>query len=309
MTIQKSLLTLLFATFICFIGQASNLSATEDPENQDANADEIADWIKQLGSESLIERQKARENLTEAGQAAVPALAQAALSDERKIIELSIDVLGDITHKSEDEEAKEAAKITLEMLAESEQPSTADRAKLALDAEQGGGIQAFPGWDKPGSEFARGGGGVNRSVSVTNINGVKTITVKENGITTTLQDMAGGKIRVTVEGGEKPKQFVAQDLDDLKKKDESAFALYQQQANGGLAGFGGLGGFGNLGLGGNMQANGNAAQAGQINFAGANAAEVRQRIIQQLLDLKERMAGNPVMQEMLDEQIKQLGGK
>lgn len=292
-------------------------------ENKETNVDQtkIEAWIEQLDADSLTKRQEARKQLTKAGQIAIPALAKAALSDKRDVIAHSIDILSEIVKNSEDAEAKKAANVVLETLAESEKPSTAQRAKLALEAKKDNGIQAFPGWDKPGSEFAGGGLGrnVNRRVSVSNFNGVKTISITEAGTTTVLQDEPSGAIRVRITGGEKPKEFVAKNLDDLKKKDPAVHALYQQHAGSARVNVFGmsrrLGGFGRgavFGPGGafangaNLAGNpafGNA-QGVVGNAAGGNAAN--QLMIQQLTDLKNRMAGNALMQQMLDQQIKEL---
>lgn len=270
----------------------------------------IEKWIEQLGADSLTQRQKARTELTKAGQTAIPALTKAALSDQRDLIAHSVDILADIAKGSDVAETRKAATVALEMLSESDKPSTAERAKLALRAEKDGGIQAFPGWDKPGGEFA-GNSFVNRSVSVSNINGMKTITVKEAGKTTTIQDQPAGRIGVRITGDGEPKQFVAKNLKQLKKKDPAAFALYQQfggnaggqnLANFGFGGFGLPGGFGN-----NMNIIANGAPAnGRVDINNAAAATAQQTMIQQLTELKKRMAGNPQLQQLLDQQIKEL---
>lgn len=271
----------------------------------------IGKWIEQLDANSLTKRQKARRELTKAGQAAIPALAKAALSDKRDLITHSIDILAEIAKTSDVAETKKAATVALEMLSESDKPSTAERAKLALQAEKDGGIQAFPGWDQPGGEFAGGNRFSDRSVSVSNINGMKTITIKEAGKTTMLQDQPSGGIGVRITGDGEPKQFAAANLDELKQKDPAAFALYQQYggnaggqriANFGFGGFGLPGGFGNNMnmIAGGAQANGPA----DINNAGAGTA--KQMMIQQLTEMKKRMAGNPAMQQLFDQQIKDL---
>ena len=275
---------------------------------EDVDQAEIEEWIKQLDADSLTKRQTARRELTEAGQNAIPALTKAALSDKREVIVYSIDILSDIAKSSDQADTQQAATVALEMLSESDKPSTAQRAKTALDAKKGSGIQAFPGWDKPGSEFAGNGRAANRSVSVSNINGIKTITVRDAGKTTTLQDQPSGAIRVqtTVDG--KPKEFLAKDLDELKKKDPEAHALYTQHSGNargmnffGVRGFGQNGVFGN---GANMAQVPANPRALDINAAGAGFAN--QMMIQHLTELKRRMAGNPQMQQLLDQQIKEL---
>ncbi len=289
---------ILWATFVLLCSPAPLFA-----QQGDVNQASIQQWIEQLDADSLTKRQEARSQLTKAGQAAIPALAKAAISEKRGLIVHSIDILAELRSQSEDEDTKSAATIALKMLAESDSPSTAQRAKLALDAKKDDGIQAFPGWDQPGTEFA--GNAANRSVSVSSMNGIKTITVKEGGKTTTLQDQRSGAIRVKIEGVGDPKEFVAKDLDELKQKDPAAFAIYQQHGGnaGGLnvANFNGFGqaGFGDLGNFARNQAVGKAN-----DDAGTNPAS--QIMIQQLKELKKRMAGHPQMQEILNQQIKDL---
>ncbi|MEM1069832.1 MAG: hypothetical protein AAGI63_13105 [Planctomycetota bacterium] len=264
----------------------------------------IAKWIEQLDADSLTKRQKARTELIQSGKAAIPALTKAALSDKRDLIVHSIDILAEIRIKSEDADTKKAAGLALTVLSESNKPSTAQRAKLALEAKKDTGIQAFPDWDKPGAEFGgnRFGNAANRSVSVSNINGVKTITVKEAGKTTTLQDQPSGSIRVQITGGDQPQEFVVKNLDELKEKDPAAFALYKQHGSNA----GGMGmnfpGLGRLGMIRNF--GGNQAQANNLNMAGGNAAN--QMMIQQLSELSKRMNGMPEIKQLLDQQIKEL---
>ena len=112
-----------------------------------------------------------------------------------------------------------------------------------------------------------------------------------------------------IAGEGQPKQFTAKNLDELKKKDPAAFALYQQY--GGNAGGQAMINFGRMGLpgrfGNNMKIMGNGVQANgpvDVNIAGARNAN--QMMIQHLNELKRRMAGNPVMQQILDQQIKDL---
>ena len=283
-----------------------SLGSMQDKERKDQ--EQIETLVQQLNDSSLTKRAEARQKLREFGQSAIGPLTAAALSDKRELITQSIDILADIKDKSADEASANAAKIALETLAESEKPSTADRAKLALSSEKDGGIKAFPGWDKPTSEFnGNMGAGMNRSVSVSSVNGIKTITVKENGIITVIQDLAGGKIGVEKTGGEKPIKFVAKNLDDLKKKDESAFAIYQQQGNG--MQMRGFEQFGNL-LG--QIENGNRGKAKAVAVESdiettGDAATLM--LIQQLTRMKLRLPENHQMQTMLDKQIAELKGK
>ena len=271
----------------------------------------IAKWIEQLDGDSLTKRQQARRELTRAGQTAIPALTKAALSEKRDLIAHSIDILAAIAEGSGDADTEKAAKVALEVLSESDKPSTSERARLALQAEKSGGIQAFPGWDQPGGEFAGGNRFANRSVSVSNMNGLRTITIKEAGKTTTIQDQPQGKMQVRITGEGEPKQFLVANAEELKKKDPAAFALHEQYggnaggqnfANFGFGGIGLKGAFGN-----NLNMMANRVQADvPVQNNNAGAFEAKRMLIEQLTELKKRMAGNPVMQQILDQQIREL---
>jgi hypothetical protein len=312
-------------------GQETDVAAEPDAESA-----KLESMIDQLSESSLTKRRKAKEALVEADSKAIPLLAKAALSDKRELIVYSLEVLGTLMEKSTSEETRKAARITLQMLSESDQRSTADRAKQILGSKVDEGIEAFPGWDDRNSDFAGGGGG-GRNVSVSSVNGAKTIRVEEGGRVTTLRDEARGRIRVSIEDGDKKKQFVARNLEDLKKKDADAGALYEEQSNGvssssnsnvsggvpqggfsgGFAGgsFSGgfAGGVNGGGLNGGMQqgmGNFNAKQFGGA-FGGnagnaANDQAGKLMMIQQLEELKRRMGDNPAMTQMLDAQIQAL---
>ena len=322
---------LLFATLMTLLG-SSAIYADEKPAPDETSATEkkratdkkraakekpseatpathIDDWVAQLGSERLTERSKAEKRLVAAGKQAIPALAKAALAGNRATIEKSIDVLGKLA-QSKDEETKEAARITLQMLSESDQPSTAERAKVALSTKEADGIKPFEGWDKPGNPFA-GGGNMNRSVSMSNINGLRTISVKEGPLETTLQELRGGRILAQITGGEEPVELIAKNAEDLKQKLPDAAALYEQYTSGNQAGnqgpamlFPGFN-FGNM-TGGQQTFNSSVTIQGGGIGGNLDSQEMLRR---QLTELKVRMKGNPAMQQMLDQQIRALSGE
>lgn len=294
---------LLFATVLIqwgiSDGQADDrLAAGTQPQ-------QINEWVSQLGHERLTERIKAEKQLITAGKEAIPALAKAALAGNRVSIEKSIDVLGKLA-QSKDKETREAARITLQMLSESDQPSTAERAKIALNTKEADGIKPFEGWDQPGNQFA-GGGQVNRSVSVSNINGLRTINVKEGPIETTIEELRTGKLRAQITGGEKPVELVAKNAEDLKKKLPKAAALYEQYTVGQQGPGMQFSGFGFGNLAGSQQAFSSniTVQGTAINGNGGNSEMLKQ----QLTELKKRMTGNPLMQQLLDQQIRALSGE
>lgn len=280
-------------------------ATTEEPADKSADEPksdgqqpnpELEKLVEQLNEASLTKRRKARTQLREAGADAIPYLAKAALSGKRDAIASAIEILGEIHRDSKDEAAREAAKVTLEMLADSDQPSTAERAKRMLSVKKADGIEAFPEWNDPKSEFA-GGGGMNRSISVSSINGMKTIRVEEGGKITTIRDERRGAIRVITEEGEEKREIVARNADDLKTKDPAAYELYSQQSNG----FGGAGMFPGFPGGGQFQfGNGVAGGNAQIN---GNNQMAQEMMVKQLEELQKRFAGNPQMQQALQQQI------
>ena len=296
---QFSLLFLIVIT-----ASSSSVSHADDQPAETMQANQIDELVTQLGDERLTERIKAQKQLIAAGKDAIPSLAKAALSGNRATIEKSIDVLGKLAH-SEDEETKNAARITLQMLSESDRPSTAERAKIALNTKEADGIKPFEGWDQPGNQFA--GGGQNRSVSVSNINGLRTINVKEGPLETTIQELPTGKIRARITGGEKPVELLASNAKDLKKKLPEAAALYEQYTSNQKGTGMQLPGFGFANAAGGQQAFSSTVniQGGGIAGNGAGNEILRK----QLTELKKRMANNPAMQQLLDQQIRALSGE
>ncbi|MFN9718930.1 MAG: hypothetical protein ACK58L_09575 [Planctomycetota bacterium] len=286
---------------------AEQPKADDEKPKPDAEAkpNEIDELVAELDHERLTKRQQAQKKLLGMGKAAIPALAKAALSGRRETIEKSIDVLAKLA-QSKDEDTKDAARVTLQMLSESEQPSTADRAKLALNSKELDGIKPFEGWDNPGNEFA-GGGQRNRSVSVSSVNGVRSIHVKEGGRETSIQELAGGKLFVSITGGEEPLELTVKNLDDLRKKHPEAAALYEQYADARVpAGFNFQGmpfGKPNGGFeGGNANVFGNGIAIGHGVAGNGNLGNANQMLIRHLEELKERMT-DPAMQAMIDQQI------
>ncbi|MEZ6057875.1 MAG: hypothetical protein R3C01_14340 [Planctomycetaceae bacterium] len=295
--------SLLLVTLMTLCG--ISLSAADEKPVEATQPQQIDEWVSQLGHERLTERIKAEKQLINAGKEAIPALAKAALAGNRDTIEKSIDVLGKLA-QSQDDETKEAARITLKMLSESDQPSTADRAKIALNTKEADGIKPFEGWDKPGNQFA-GGGQRNRSISVSNINGLRTINVKEGALETTIQELQGGKILAQITGGEKPVELLANNAQDLKEKLPETAALYEQFTSGrqGPAMLFPAFGIGDV-------VGGQQAFTSSVNIQGGGTdgnLDTQEMLRKQLIELKNRMGGNPAMQQLLDQQIRALTGE
>lgn len=315
------------------VPQDKKSSETLVEPQKDIKGIEIEAWVEQLNEPSLTKRRKAKESLVKSDAASIPYLAKAALSDKRELIVYSLEVLGTLMEKSPNEETRKAARTTLQMLSECPQPSTADRAKQILNTKVGDQIEAFPAWNDPNSGFGNNFG-AKRSVSASNNNGVKTIRIEEDGKITTFRDEPKGAIRVAIEEAGKKKEFVAKNLADLKKKDPESHALYEEHSKGlggGMAFAGGFpqGGF-NMNFGGAANIGGQqfnqfgpmplngVAGFNQQNFQGGvvgNAGNLgsdeasKEMMIQQLEELKKRLADNPAMSQMLETQIQSLKSK
>lgn len=320
------------------VPQDKKSSDTLVEPQKDIQGIEIEAWIEQLNEPSLTKRRKAKEALVQTDAASIPYLAKAALSDKRELIVYSLEVLGTLMEKSPHEETRKAARTTLQMLSESPQPSTSDRAKQILNTKVGDQIEAFPAWNDPNSGFGNNFG-VKRSVSASNNNGVKTIRIEEDGKITTFRDEPKGAIRVSIEEAGKKKEFVAKSQADLKKKDPGSHALYEEHskglggamafaggfpqggfpANGFNMNFGGaanIGGqqfnqFGPMpvnGMAGFNQQNFQGGVVGNVGNLGSDDAS-KEMMIQQLEELKKRLADNPAMTQMLEVQIQSLKSK
>ena len=95
---------------------------------------------------------------------------------------------------------------------------------------------------------------------------------------------------------------IAPNAADLQKRLPEVYKLYKQYTSppGITPGFGQFGGF----PFGNANAAGNANGGQAISFNTTGQGPANQAMLQQLKELKRRMAGNPTMQQLLDQQIK-----
>ncbi len=197
--------------------------------SKDAPADAVGPLIEQLDDDAFSKREAASRKLTEAGKTAIPALAEAALGDSLEVSTRSMRILRDLL-ESPDEETKTAARKALEKIAESNHPSSSPRAKEAIRPEA-----ELPVWQPGNIAIA-----VRNSISVSNVNGVKTISVSENGRKIKIQDdpKKGIKVEVTeTKGGKQVTRTTeAKNADELKKKNKEAFDLYKQYGKGGAMG-------------------------------------------------------------------------
>lgn len=211
-------------------------------EATDATSDEGDRLAARLSSDDFAERRKAADGLVRLGAAGIDAVARAARAGDRETALHCLDVLGRL-QKSDDESARNKAADALKSLAESQDAAIAQRARGLLDKPEGGGalqqpnvaVQGFPVQIQivQGNAQAFGlGGGNQRQIAVTNVNGQRTIKAVENGKTVEITDRDGKDIAMKVveevDGQKKTTEYKAADLDELKKKHADAAKLYEQ---------------------------------------------------------------------------------
>lgn len=234
------------------------------PPAAQANADDIAKWIKELDADNFADRQAAGENLFTAGKAAIPALTEAATGESLEVTVRSIDLLQRFA-ESENQSLKDAAKVGLEKIARSDKASATRRAKQALHPEEDEQQQQQPGGLSVGRlQIQLGGmpgalGGANvRSVQMSNNNGVQEIEAQEGDRKVKISTAADGSIKMEItdkeNGKDVTKKFTAKNADELKKKAPKAYETYKEYAEGKNAGMGvlQLAPVGPLGLGNGM---------------------------------------------------------
>ncbi len=222
---------------------------------------EIAQWIKDLDSDTFATRQTAADMLVQTGKPAVDPVAEAAVGKSLEVTMQSIGVLRRLM-QSTDAATHDAAKDALEQLAKSESAASVP-AKEALKPPPtpandqgnfglgningrirvlgGGNIQIAPGGNiqlLPGGNFQgnlpAGGMQVIR-IQGNNVNQNRTVDVNENGKRTHITEDANGievKVTESVGGNEKTDTFKAKDADELKKKFPEAHKLYEKYVNG-----------------------------------------------------------------------------
>ncbi|MCH5374347.1 MAG: hypothetical protein JJ992_10235, partial [Planctomycetes bacterium] len=127
--LPKLLMCLLFAS-IPYFPVAQGAAADAGPAS--AKAEEIASWIRQLDSNRFAERKGASQKLEAAGQAAIPALASAAVGDSREVTLRALDILRKHFQVG-DESTKAAASDALKEIAAGDHASAARRAKDILN--------------------------------------------------------------------------------------------------------------------------------------------------------------------------------
>lgn len=285
----------------------SSAGAADEKETPDAK--QIERWIKELNGRQLAPRMKAREELVKAGAASVPSLVVAAGSDNADVREKAVSVLG-VLLESKDKDAKEAAVAALQLLAESELPTVADLAKRVMRSSRVPGIAPEP--EPEQSSFSR--------VSVSVVNGVKTIDAEEDGRKVHIHEDPAEGIEIEIVEGDETTKLKVKDAAELKKKNPKAHKVYEQFT----AGKNGNAGANALRLrvgpgGGNINGQssfsfssgfsfGNNQDQANANFNINNAVpeDHMNLLIEHLEELKDRLPDNAELHRMIDEQIRQL---
>jgi len=192
------------------------------------SAEEIARWIEQLDADEFSRREKATAKLTAAGEAAIAALTESATSDRLEVSGRSVRILRELL-QSPHAKTKAAAKEALEKIARANHPTSSPRAEEAIR----------PPAEAP-APWPAGIVLTTTSVSVKNVNGVKEITVSENGRKISIKDDPKQGIQVEItetKGGRQVTRTVqAKDAEDLKKQDKEAYDLYKQYSQGNAGG-------------------------------------------------------------------------
>lgn len=240
----SSLWTLWFAALgaapLCL---ATDRDATKSrPTASTASAEQMAGWIRQLDSPRFAERTEATRQLEEAGKAAFPALAEAALGDSREVTLRAIEILR--KHSLEgDELTKTAAKECLQKIAASEHASAARRAKDALKPPQsppsvpnvrlGPIMPNLPiGQQQIQVQIQVNAFGGNQTRRIKISNGVRQIEVTENDLQVKITEDAQGGIQMEVtrkkDGKENTEKYAAKSVDELKKTHPDAGQLYEK---------------------------------------------------------------------------------
>jgi hypothetical protein len=227
-----------------------------DAAKTPAKADDVHQWAKDLDSDIFTTRQEAGRKLFEAGKEAVGPLSAAATGKSLEVTNAAVDILRRLSQSTEPA-TREAAKASLEKLAQGTNATAAGLAKEALAPPRspnaqpgapniggniqlgGGGIQIFGGGIGGNIQIAPGGGGAIQVFRIqANANGGnRSIDVDDNGKKVHIQeDQNGLEVRVTekVNGQDKTDTFKAKNAAELKQKFPEAHKLYEKYGQNGI---------------------------------------------------------------------------
>jgi len=205
-------------------------------EDAPSEAD-IEQLVRELDANKFEDRQAASQELADAGEAALDAIEEAAMSDSREVRVRALEILTDHFNGS-DEALKKSAKERLERLSKVDAPAVANRAKQIIDPPKPAAPQFAPGNRiilGNAQIQIRNGGGVQR-IQMQNNNGVKEIKAEENGMKVKITDDPKNGIKMEVtekkDGKETTKKYEAKNADDLKKQHPDAHKLYEKYSKG-----------------------------------------------------------------------------
>lgn len=222
MSIRRTGVAAVFALLGMVIGVAGLIAADPDLE---ARADQA---IALLAGPNFADRQRAITQLLELDKAAVEPLTEAAEQGEPELVKNCVRILKRIQTSGSDE-GRKAAEAALTELSKSKLPQVANAAASALKEEAELGPGRLPG-NRNVFPLNPGVGGTR--ISVQSINGQRTINVSEPDRQIEIRDDSGKNIRMTVKetvnGKEEVKEYAADDVEALKKKDEAAAALFEK---------------------------------------------------------------------------------
>ncbi|HTN77851.1 MAG TPA: hypothetical protein VL096_21480 [Pirellulaceae bacterium] len=242
---------LLLSTVVATALAANSAWAEDAPGSEQS----IAELIKQLDADEFTERQAASDKLAAKGEAAVPALREAAEGTSAEASTRSLEILRK-HHESSEAAVKKAADAALAEIVKSEKGTVARRAKEILTPATDpnvpprtlvpggfpapGGIRILPG--RVAIEMrAIGGAGAKRISVKSTGDGAKEIEAVEGDRTVKINTAAGGEIKMKVtekkDGKDETKEYEAKNADELKTKHPEAHKLYEQyglQAAGGV---------------------------------------------------------------------------
>ncbi|MDA1140510.1 MAG: hypothetical protein O3B01_18220 [Planctomycetota bacterium] len=252
--IQKTLISCgLTALFLSFV----HGDEPEGPTSQ-----QVAEWISQLESDKFPEREAATTKLVAAGSSAIAPLEKAMKSGKAETGTRGMTILEQLAG-AKDKPTSTAAAEALRRLGVDEDKISAlsNEPKketgvatsvihfgggaggvIQIGGGAGGGLQVVPG-----QVILLGGGqatisvGVTTavgakgdSVSVTTVNGVKTITVTETARTVEIKELPEDALELVittkVDGKTKTEKIEAKNAEDLEKQHPKLYALYKKHA-------------------------------------------------------------------------------
>lgn len=205
----------------------------------DSSPMDVAELIQQLEANRFSKRQHASQQLLEAGKAAIPALAEAAMGESRETTSRAIEILKK-HFQSNDEFTKAAAKAALEKIAQGTNGQAARAAEQALNPKKAEpppppGIQLLgvPGAQMQLQIQIQGAfGGNGKRVTMHNLNGVKTIDAQDGNRKVKITDDPNNGIKMeiteTKDGKDETKKYEAKNADELKKNHPDAHKLFEE---------------------------------------------------------------------------------